>query len=85
MEEARNDTSMAVGEEVAREMGSLDNARRLRGIFFVGPDDQDYKDTEKIGKTYGSDRAVQKESSNLHHEGRCKAGICIPKDSKNVS
>ena len=25
----------------------LDNARRLRGIYFVGPDDQDYKETLK--------------------------------------
>ena len=47
-------------------------------------EDGEYKDTQKceeqVGKTYGSDRAVQKESSNSHHEGGCKAGNCIPKD-----
>ena len=51
------------------EKPKLDNARRLRGIYFIDPDDQDYKETlkkceEKIGKTCGSSHAVQKESSD---------------------
>ena len=37
---------------------------------------------EKIGKTYGSSHAVQKESSDWHHEGG-RGGNCIPKCSKN--
>ena len=36
-----------------------------------------------MGKTYGSSRAVQKKSSDWHHEGGCKGGNCIPKDSPN--
>ena len=52
----------------AIEKPKLDNARRLRGIYFIDPDDQDYKSNsqkckERIGKTHGSDHAVQKESS----------------------
>ena len=38
---------------------------------------------EKIGKTFGSSHAVQKESSDQHHEGGCEAGSCIPTGSKN--
>ena len=55
-------------QEWKNEKPKLDNARRRRGIYFIDPDDQDYKETlknaSKIGKTYGSGRAVQKESSN---------------------
>ena len=29
------------------EMPKLDNARRLRGIYFIDPDEQDYKETLK--------------------------------------
>ena len=41
----------------------------LRGIYSIDLDDQDYKETlkkceEKIGKTCGSDCAVQKKSSD---------------------
>ena len=66
------------------EKPKLDNAQRLRGIYFIGPDDQDCKEThkkceEKIGKTY----AVQKESSDWHHEGGCEAGSCNPKGAQN--
>ena len=40
------------------------------------------KREEKIGKTYGSSHAVQKESSDKHHEGGCEAGNCIPEGSQ---
>ena len=39
----------------------------------------------KWGNTCGSSHAVQKESSDEHHEGGCEAGNCIPKDSKHDS
>ena len=32
-----------IKQEWAKEKPKLDNARRLRGIFFIDPDDQDYK------------------------------------------
>ena len=32
-------------QEWANEKPTLDNARRLRGIYFIDPDDGDYKDT----------------------------------------
>ena len=66
----------------------LDNARRLRGIYFVDPDDEDYKEIlkkceEKFGKTYGTSNAVQDDFSYQQHEGGCKAGNCIPKGFHN--
>ena len=76
-------------QERKNEKRNLDNARRLRGIYFIAPDDQAYKETlnqqceEKIGKTFGSSHAVQKESLDKHHQGGCKAGNCTPKDSQN--
>ena len=39
------------------------------GIYFIDPDDQDYTETLKIGKTHGTSFALRKESSNKHHEG----------------
>ena len=64
-------------QEWKNEKPKLDNARRLTGVFFVGPDDQGHKETLKnarrnIGKAHGSSHAVQEESSNHHHEGGCK-------------
>ena len=61
---------------------------RLRWIYFIDPEDQDYKENslnkkeEKIGKNYGSRHAVQKESSDQQHESGC-GGNCIPKGSKD--
>ena len=35
-------------QEWAKEKPKLDNARRLNGIYFIDPDDQDYKETLKM-------------------------------------
>ena len=37
-------------QEWAREKPKLDNTRRMRGIYFIGPDDDDYKETLKNAK-----------------------------------
>ena len=52
-------------QELKNGKPKLDKARRLRGIYLIDPDDQDYKDTlkkceEKIGMTHGSSHAAQK-------------------------
>ena len=44
-------------QEWANEKPKLDNARRLRGICFIDPDDDDYKDTikkreKKVGSSF---------------------------------
>ena len=46
------------------EKPKLDNARRLRGIYFIDPDDMDFKEIiknakKKIGNTNGSNHALQ--------------------------
>ena len=76
-------------QERKNEMRKLNNARRLRGIYFVDLDDQDNKETLKHGrrnfeKTCGTSFALQKESSKEHHESDCRAWSCIPKDSKDT-
>ena len=47
---------------MATEKPKLDNARRLRGIYFVDPDDREHseilKKCKKIGRTCGSGDAV---------------------------
>ena len=50
--------------ELSKEQPKLENARRLRGIYFIDLDDRGYKETlknarRKTGKTYGSSHAVQ--------------------------
>ena len=35
-------------QEWKNEKPKLDNARRLRGIYFIDPDDQDYKETARL-------------------------------------
>ena len=72
-------------QELKSEKPKLDSARRLRGIYFIDPEDQDCKENslhKKIGKNYGSRHAVQKESSDQQHESGC-GGNCIPKGSKD--
>ena len=44
----------------------LDNARKLRGIYFIDPEDKEFKETiknarKKIGNTSGSRYAMQDE------------------------
>ena len=48
----------------AIEKPKLDNARRLRGIYFIDPEDKEFKETiqkckKKIGNTNGSSHALQ--------------------------
>ena len=48
-------------KEWAREEPKLDNARRLRGIYFIDPDERNSQECEeKTGKTHGSNHALQK-------------------------
>ena len=73
--------------EWAKEKPKLDNARRLRGIYFIDPDDQDSKETlkkceKKTGKTYGTRHALQKKSHKWHHESVCTIGDCIREGPK---
>ena len=37
-------------QEWKNEKPKLDHARRLKGIYLIGPDDQDYKETLKIAR-----------------------------------
>ena len=45
------------------EKPKLDNARRLQGIYFIGPEDMEFKESikkaRKIGNTNGSSYALQ--------------------------
>ena len=54
--------------EWKNEKPTLDNVRRLRGIYLLIRDDQEHMETlqtaRKIGKTYGSSHAVQKKNSD---------------------
>ena len=77
-------------QEWKNEEPKLDHARRLTGIRFIDPDDQDYKETlfvkkceEKIGKTHGTSYASQQDGSHKHHES-CKAGNCPQKIPKTI-
>ena len=50
--------------EQPMEKPGLDNARRLRGIYFIDPEDKEFKETiknarKKIGNTNGSSHALQ--------------------------
>ena len=68
---------------------TLDNARRLRGIYSVDPRDQDYYETlskieKKIGKTCGRSHAVQKVDS-FQHQGTGRGVECISQGSKKRS
>ena len=55
-------------QEWKNEKPKLDNARRLRGIYFIDPDDEEYKNPfkkceEKVGNACGRGHAVQKGDS----------------------
>ena len=61
-------------QEWAIEKPKLDNARRLRGIYFLDPEDEEYKDTiknakEKVGGTDGSCCASQADYEEAFQEG----------------
>ena len=48
----------------AIEKPTIDNARRLRGIYFIDPEDKEFKETiknatKKLGNTNGSSHALQ--------------------------
>ena len=72
--------------EKNRDKPNLHNARRLRGIYFIDPDDEESKEIltsvkRKIGKTFGSNHAVHKTTE--HHESGCEAGNCIREEFQN--
>ena len=53
-------------QEWAKEEARLDNVGKLRGIYFLDPDDREYSEILKkcekqIGKTCGSRDAIQKD------------------------
>ena len=65
-------------QEWALEKPKLDNARKLRGIFFVDPEDGEYKETiknerKKIGSSYGSGYVMQDEDKKacVEVKGNC--------------
>ena len=75
-------------QEWKNEKRKLDNARRVRGIFSIDPDDQDYTETLKnarrnFGQTHGTSYTLQEDGSYQHHESGCKAGNFISKESKD--
>ena len=50
-------------QQWAVEKPKLDNARKLRGIYFIDPDDKEFKETnkkrnEKVGTFHGSSHAL---------------------------
>ena len=56
----------------AKEKPNLDNARTLRGIFFIHPDDQESsefinKRKKKTGKTHGCSHALQARQTAFQH------------------
>ena len=75
-------------QEWKNEKPKLDNARRLKRIYFIDSGDQDYKEIlknarRKIGKTHGTSYTLQEDGSYQHHESGCEARNCISKDSKD--
>ena len=68
-------------QEVAKEKPKLGNARRLGGIDFIDPDDEEYKEILKharrvLERPCGTSHAVWKITKWLH-ESDCEAGNCI--------
>ena len=64
-------------EEWAKEKTKLDSARKLRGIYFIDPDDREHSEIfknarRKAGKTCGACRAVRGGGSCVE-EAKCKA------------
>ena len=59
-------------QDWAKGKPKLDNARRLRGIYFIDPDDRE-KRKKKTGKTCGTNHAMQKDDSSQYHESFGKA------------
>ena len=61
-------------QERAKEKSKLDNARKLRGIYFIDPDDREYsqKRKKKTGKSHGTSHAMQKDGSSQYHESDAK-------------
>ena len=55
----------------AKEQPKLDNVRKLRGIYFIDPDDKEdseiIKNARKTGKTDGSNHALQARQTAVQH------------------
>ena len=74
-------------QERAKEKPKLDNAQRLRGIYFIDPDDEEYKETLK-NETRKLERSMAaampcKKATQQHHEGNCEAGNWIREEFQN--
>ena len=72
-------------QERAKEKPKLDNARKLRGIYFIDQDDREYsehlkKRKKKTGKIYGTSHDdIQKDGSSQYHVARvCFPLLCSP-------
>ena len=57
----------------------LDNARRLRGIYFIDPADEEFKETmkksaEKVGSSDASSNALQDQERNV--QGNLSHSCC---------
>ena len=63
-------------QEWAKEKPKFDNARRLTGIFFIGLDDEEYR--EILWKN-------ARRKLEGHHESGCEVGNCIREDFHNSS
>ena len=64
-------------QEWAMEKPKVDNARKLRGICFIDPEDEEYKETikkrkEEIGSSYGSGYALQDGDQKARKEATAK-------------
>ena len=76
-------------QESMNEKPKLDIVRSLRGIYFIDLDDQDYQEKlqkmrEMLERLVAPSNALQKEGSNWHHEGGCKARNCIQKGDQEL-
>ena len=61
---------------MANEKPKLDNARKLRGVYFIHPEDGEYKEAPKtqgkVGSSNGGGNALQKRNKEaLGASGNC--------------
>ena len=75
-------------QEWAKEKPKLDNARRLRGIYFIDPDDEEYREIyqkreEKTGRLVAPAMPCERTPNGITNV-TAKAEDCIRKNSKTV-
>ena len=64
LDEIGKNAKLKERQKCSHEKPQLDNARKLRGIYFIDPEDKEFKETiknarKKIGNTSGSRYALQ--------------------------